>query len=154
MQTVHVCCDDEFHRSTPNLRIMEEIFSLHNPYLAGKTLLVVRDAPVYSEDILPETGKSSACWDMVRASECWSFTPYRDMVRNAILKWLPLLSLLRSPLSGIRLHLETERYMTPPDGATISSVRPIACSSIPDHQGKVSKGGLVVSGPGETPELR
>ena len=55
------------------------------------------------------------------------------------------------PLKAWRsLYLGTERYLTPPDGATISSVRPTAFSSIPDHQGNVSSGGRVLSGPGGT----
>ena len=47
-----------------NLHIMVEIFSLDNLSLAGKTPLLVGDMLVNFWDILPETSKSSAWWDM------------------------------------------------------------------------------------------
>ena len=37
---------------------------MDNLCLAGKTPLLVGDILVYFVDILPETSKSSACWDM------------------------------------------------------------------------------------------
>ena len=47
-------------------------------YLAGKTPLLVRDMLVNFRDILPETSKSSACW---------------NTGRNCNLKWMSVLSI-------------------------------------------------------------
>ena len=47
-----------------NLHIVARIFSLDNLSLPGKTPLLVGDMLVNFGDILPETSKSSACWDM------------------------------------------------------------------------------------------
>ena len=37
---------------------------MDNLYLAGETPLLVRDMLINFGDILPETSKSSACWDI------------------------------------------------------------------------------------------
>ena len=47
-----------------NLHIVARIFSLDNLSLAGKTPSLVGDMLVNIGDILPETSRSSACWDM------------------------------------------------------------------------------------------
>ena len=44
--------------------ILAGIFPLDNQYLAGKPLLLVRGMLVNFGDILSETDKNSACWDM------------------------------------------------------------------------------------------
>ena len=64
MSTVTVA----FTGQSRNLHIMAGIFSIRNPYLAGKTFLLVRDMLVNFVDIMPETSKNSACWDMGRNS--------------------------------------------------------------------------------------
>ena len=47
-----------------DLHIIVGIFSMDNLYLAGKTPLLVMGMLVNFGEILPETSKSSACWDM------------------------------------------------------------------------------------------
>ena len=47
-----------------NLHIMAEMILLVNFYLTGKTPLLVMDMLVNFGDILPETSKISACWDI------------------------------------------------------------------------------------------
>ena len=47
-----------------NLHTMAGIFSMDNLYLAGKPTFLVEDMLVNFGHILPETSKSSACWDM------------------------------------------------------------------------------------------
>ena len=44
--------------------IMAGMFSMDNLYLTWKTPLLVWDMLVNFGDILPETSKSRACWDM------------------------------------------------------------------------------------------
>ena len=53
-----------FTGQSENLHILAELFPLDNLYLEGKTLLLVRDMLFNFGDILPETNKSSVCWDM------------------------------------------------------------------------------------------
>ena len=46
-----------------NVHIMAGILCLDDMYLAGTTTMLVWDMLVNFGDILPETSKSSACWD-------------------------------------------------------------------------------------------
>ena len=55
----------------------QEFFSLDILYLEGKSPLLMRNIQVNFGDILPDTSKSSAFW---------------DMGVNSDLKWLPLFS--------------------------------------------------------------
>ena len=73
IQTVESVCSNRlcmctvtmaFTGLSRNLHIMAGIFLLDNPSLAGKTPLLVEYMLVNFGDILPETSKSSACWDM------------------------------------------------------------------------------------------
>ena len=56
------------------LHFMAGLFLLDFLYLAGKTPLLVQKMLVNFLDILPETSKTSACWDMGRNSHLtwWS----------------------------------------------------------------------------------
>ena len=53
-----------FTDQSENLHIIAEPVQSDNLYLAGKALLLIMTMLVNFGDILPETGKSSACWDM------------------------------------------------------------------------------------------
>ena len=57
-----------FTGQSRGMHIMAGIFSMGKLYLAGKAPLLVGDMVVNFGDILPETSKSSACWDMGRDS--------------------------------------------------------------------------------------
>ena len=46
---------------------------IYNLYLAGKTPLLIGDMQVNLVDILPETSKSSACWDVDGNSNLLSY---------------------------------------------------------------------------------
>ena len=75
---MHVHCDKlkAFTGQSRNVHIMAGIFSMDNLYLAGKTPLLAGDMLVNFGDTLPETSKSSACWNMGRVSgrDAWSRT--------------------------------------------------------------------------------
>ena len=64
VQTVQVYCYHGLHWSIQNLHILAGIFSLDILFLEGKSPLLMRNNQVNFGDILPETGKSSAFWDM------------------------------------------------------------------------------------------
>ena len=66
-----------FTGQSKNLHILAEMFSLDILYLKGKSPLLMRTNQVKFGDMLPETSKSSAFW---------------DMVVNSHLKWLLLFS--------------------------------------------------------------
>ena len=53
-----------FTGQSKDLHIMAGIVTLDNLSLAGETPLLVGDMLVNFGDILQETSKSSACWDM------------------------------------------------------------------------------------------
>ena len=59
--TVESVCSS---RLSMNVHIMAGLFSMDSLYVAGNTPLQVGDILVKFEDILRETSKSSACWDM------------------------------------------------------------------------------------------
>ena len=69
--------DHGLHWSIQNLHILAGIFSLYILYLEGKSPLLMSNIQVNFGDILPETSKSSAFWDLGVDSH---------------LKWLPLFS--------------------------------------------------------------
>ena len=64
VQTVQVHCDHGLHWSIQNLHSFAGIFSLDIVYLEGKNPLLMRNIQVNFGDILLETSKSSAFWDM------------------------------------------------------------------------------------------
>ena len=67
---MQVDCDHGLHWSFHNLHILAGIFSLDILYLEGKSLLLMSN--IFG-DILPETSKSSAFWDMgVNSNLKWS----------------------------------------------------------------------------------
>ena len=63
-QTVQVDCDHGLHWSIQNLHILAGIFSLDILFSQGKSPLLMRNIQVNFGDILPETSKSNAFWDM------------------------------------------------------------------------------------------
>ena len=63
-QTMRVDCEHGLHWSIQNLHILTVILSLDILYLEGKSPLLMRNIKVNFGDILPETSKSSAFWDM------------------------------------------------------------------------------------------
>ena len=63
-----------FTGQSENLHILVGICPLDNLYLAAKTPLLVGEVLVSFGDVLPETSKSSACWDMGENShQTWLF---------------------------------------------------------------------------------
>ena len=62
--TVQVDCDHGLHWSVQNLHILAGMFSLDVLYLEGKTPSLMMNIQGSDGDILPETSKSSAFWDM------------------------------------------------------------------------------------------
>ena len=61
---MQVDCDHGLHWSIHNLHILTGIFSLDILFSEGKSPLLMRNIQVNFGDILPETSKSSAFWDM------------------------------------------------------------------------------------------
>ena len=64
--SIYIAVTMAFTGQSRNLHAMAGIFTLDNLYLAGKHPFQVRDMLINFADILPETSKSSACWDMGR----------------------------------------------------------------------------------------
>ena len=67
----------QVYGQSKSLHILEGLFSLDILYLEGKNPLLMMNNQVKFGDILPETSKSSAFW---------------DMGVNSHLKWLPMFS--------------------------------------------------------------
>ena len=61
---MQVDCDHGLHWSIQNLLNWAGIFSLGILFLEGNSPLLMRNNLVSFEDMLPETSKSSALWDM------------------------------------------------------------------------------------------
>ena len=61
---MQVYCDRGLQWSSKKLHILAGIFSLEILYLEGKIPLLMRNNHVKYGDMLPETSKSSAFWDM------------------------------------------------------------------------------------------
>ena len=53
-----------FTGQSKNVHILAGILSLDNKYQTGKTPLLASNMLVNCRDILPETSKGSACWDL------------------------------------------------------------------------------------------
>ena len=53
-----------FTGHSENVHIIAGLFSMNNLYLTGNSPLLFGDMLVKFGDILLETSKSSACWDM------------------------------------------------------------------------------------------
>ena len=93
-------CDHGLHWSILKLHILEGICSLDMLYLEGKSHLLMRNDQVEFGDMLPETSKSNAFW---------------DMGVNSHLKWLPLFSPNEAgELDGTGVMLEKPYQSAPP----------------------------------------
>ena len=81
--------DHGLHWSIQNLHILAGIFSFDILYLEGKSPLRMSNIPVNFGDILPETSKSNASWDVGADSH---------------LKWLLLFSPKEVTVGVLRRH--------------------------------------------------